>query len=463
MEKIPQIVTERLRAIAVTAEHPSADVLTAFSERSLHEVERATVLDHLARCAECREVVALALPATEPAQPVLRPAPKNWLSWPALRWGLVAAGVLIVGSFAIVQYQRQHTASTMAYSSHAVAEQKESTGLPAAPQSQQQPMENRDKAQAAATVPALTTPAERAQGVARIANLPSAKKTVSAPGAQMYSSGAAVGGVIQSGPRVQWQNTNQQVANNLQSTQPLPAPALSAAKQIPSGGPTRMAQAQSADENAQMVAEAQAPVLESQSIAQQSSNGGSADSKVEKAKPAGSALINPSKVIVREMEAPTVAAGARISTQLATTSPVRWTINTAGGLQRSFDQGSTWQDVDVSSSAPPAAESMTLMKAPKAKEKEMDAIARKDTALPIVFRAVAANGLDVWAGASGGLLYHSADAGGQWTRVVPSASGVSLTGDIVSLEFIDPQHGRVTTSTPEAWTTSDAGHSWQRQ
>ena len=73
------------------------------------------------------------------------------------------------------------------------------------------------------------------------------------------------------------------------------------------------------------------------------------------------------------------------------------------------------------------------------------------------FRAVATNGTDVWAGGSGGALYHSRDAGNHWTFVVPESGGAMLTGDIVRLEFSDTQHGRVTTSVPEVWTTSDGG------
>jgi len=47
--------------------------------------------------------------------------------------------------------------------------------------------------------------------------------------------------------------------------------------------------------------------------------------------------------------------------------------------------------------------------------------------------------------------------------VVPSSLGTSLSGDIVSLEFPDPQHGRVVTAAPEVWTTSDNGQTWQKR
>ncbi len=82
---------------------------------------------------------------------------------------------------------------------------------------------------------------------------------------------------------------------------------------------------------------------------------------------------------------------------------------------------------------------------------------------PVVFRAVSANGPDVWAGGSGGHLYHSTDAGAHWVQVVPSWSGVELTSDIVSLQFADPQQGRIVTSSSEIWTTADAGQTWQKR
>jgi len=59
-------------------------------------------------------------------------------------------------------------------------------------------------------------------------------------------------------------------------------------------------------------------------------------------------------------------------------------------------------------------------------------------------------GTDVWAGGSGAILYHSQDAGDHWTRVMPASSGATLTGDIVSLEFLDMQHGKVSTSTAKS-------------
>ncbi len=107
MQKVSKIVQDRLKAATPVVNHPDADVLTAFAEKSLPELERATVLEHLSRCPECRDVLALSLPAVEDAQTVLVPARGGWLTWPAIRWGAVAAGVVLVASFAVLQYQRR--------------------------------------------------------------------------------------------------------------------------------------------------------------------------------------------------------------------------------------------------------------------------------------------------------------------------------------------------------------------
>jgi len=146
----------------------------------------------------------------------------------------------------------------------------------------------------------------------------------------------------------------------------------------------------------------------------------------------------------------------------------RWAVSAAGALQRSFDQGKTWQTVDVAAnSVSTNATSLQISgKASRMKERtnEKDAAkTRKRDAATLIFRAVAATGSDVWAGGSAGALYHSTDAGNTFTRVVPASAGATLTGDIVSLDFPDPQHGKLSTSTSELWTTSDSGQTWQTQ
>ncbi len=108
----------------------------------------------------------------------------------------------------------------------------------------------------------------------------------------------------------------------------------------------------------------------------------------------------------------------------------RWTLSADGVLQRSFDSGKTWQTIPVASD--------------------------------VVFRALATNDSDIWVGGAAGALYHSSDAGQHWVRVYPAADGQALTADIVTVEFSDAQHGKLTTGDHETWTTSNAGNTWQK-
>jgi photosystem II stability/assembly factor-like uncharacterized protein len=108
----------------------------------------------------------------------------------------------------------------------------------------------------------------------------------------------------------------------------------------------------------------------------------------------------------------------------------RWTLSSDGTLLlRSFDNGQTWQSIPVAGR--------------------------------VVFRALSALGPEVWIAGSAGALYHSSDRGQHWQKVEPAADGRILVADIIALEFIDSQHGKLITANHEVWITADAGHSWQ--
>lgn len=469
MERVPQIVAERLKAAAAVGDHPDADVLTAFSERSLSQGERTSVIEHLARCTECRDVVALALPVLEPVEQAVRSPKSGWMTWPVLRWGLIAAGVVAITSFGFLQYRHQDASTMMAYNAPRAEAAK--TAEKVATSNSSAPEFSRDQENAQTT----SIPAEQnsASANAPVAPSPALSDAESASGAVSEGKPATtIRRPLQRGPRVQWQqNANQQIANNVQQSEATAVAAVPppVAKQLAGASASRVAPAPSvanAVTTDSVSSNVNTPVLESQSIDQQSAQSGYAESKVEKIKPAVTTLGGPTKVIVSGMEPPSAPAGAPIGRMVSSLgSTIRWTINSGGGLQRSVDQGTTWQDVDVNKSAPPAGAGVSLMKeTSRAKAANYDVLDKQDTKdAPIVFRAVAANGPDVWAGASGGLLYHSSDAGAHWTRVIPSVASMSLTGDILTVEFIDPQNGRITTSTTEIWTTSDSGKTWQKQ
>jgi photosystem II stability/assembly factor-like uncharacterized protein len=165
-------------------------------------------------------------------------------------------------------------------------------------------------------------------------------------------------------------------------------------------------------------------------------------------------------------------AGSNVAMQTSSSVTVqaspRWTVSPAGTLQRSSDGGSTWQTVDPSASlsVSMARAAVTAQAGPVATDPKKENLNRKTGTAPNpspVFRAVAANGPEVWAGASGGLLYHSPDGGNRWLLVAPAEVGTILTGDIVNIQFSDPQYGRIATSSAELWTTFDAGQTWHKQ
>lgn len=106
-----------------------------------------------------------------------------------------------------------------------------------------------------------------------------------------------------------------------------------------------------------------------------------------------------------------------------------WSISSEGKLQRSSDQ-LNWQTVEV--------------------------------APGVWFRSVARIGPHVWAGGTGGALFHSPDGGSSWQRVPVGSSRPPLAGTITGLNFTSPSAGTITTSQGEQWSTRDGGRSWSQ-
>ena len=170
MSRLPKSVSERLKASVSPVGHPDPDVLTAFSERLLPPHERAVVMEHLARCGECRDIVALALPATESVPELASAAHHGWLRWPVLRWGAVAAGILVIASIGIQHYRERPQTTARLMDRHQTAQtspaqdqvaqneapRAETRTLPA----ESHPAPQRSQASAAGPVPAASTEAK---------------------------------------------------------------------------------------------------------------------------------------------------------------------------------------------------------------------------------------------------------------------------------------------------------------
>src|ERR1700734_2855912 len=137
MQDVPKIVLKRLQETAAAGAHPDANILTAFAEQSLVESERARVVEHLARCSDCREAAAFALPATEDVAVTTstNPTRTNWLSWPVLRWSVAVAGIIAISSIGIVQYRQRQKGDTLVSSLSARNETTATSEQPLPPSS----------------------------------------------------------------------------------------------------------------------------------------------------------------------------------------------------------------------------------------------------------------------------------------------------------------------------------------
>ncbi len=399
MADVPQIVRERLRTQAVVGEHPDANLLPAFAERALTEQERAQVLDHLSRCAECRQVVALsALPQVEEERRVAAAvASRSWWRSPVVHWGALTAAALVVliavGTRMRLREGHSASAPAVALSSNQAA-QTPTMQAPAVSQSPPEQKESRKLVQTGGTVGrAETFNGRRPMGAVsggKVASRDTVATGGSAPSPVATSNAAAA-----------------------------PAPPPAALKKVaPPAGADAI----------------QGPPLEKQrKIDQAQVQAVPVPSTTPKqaVEAAGSAGVTASAAPAPKSEA--AALSQRSGAGFARRAPLspRWSVSDSGALQRSFDGGRRWKEVAV-------AEGVT-------------------------FRAVAVVVNDVWAGGSGGALFHSADGGEHWARVRIQANGRTPSGDIVRIEFTDARDGVVATSTGETWTTSDAGATWRSQ
>jgi hypothetical protein len=455
MEQPPKIVQQRLRDTQKPGIHPDPDLLTAFAEKSLNDRERVQVLQHLADCADCREVVSLATPEIK-AEPLPSATTSPWLSWPILRWGALAACVVVVGAAVTLHYDRRRSVEPY------LAEQV--PAAPAAAPENQLPQQPNQKLAAKIAPP---SPLETDRDFGTAAGELSKQREKNAEGgvlagAQVPVPPGALADQIENTPgltnnRLASSNALKsadkpsQPAGRLAAAAPVPAPSV---KTIGAESDATRAQSVTRNDALDSVASTTTETVAAAAPMAQSPERKAKDESNKKA--LNHEELNKQELtkeaLHREGQAARVAApgagsagdrkgdssagqkmqaatGGYAGVAVDSYAVPRWTLSAGGVLQRSFDSGKTWQSIPVASNA--------------------------------VFRSLAANNSDIWVGGAAGALYHSSDGGQHWIQVKPVADGKPLTADITAVEFSDAQHGKLTTANREVWITGDAGDSWQ--
>ena len=484
MQEISNSLRQRLKARPEPKVHPDLDLLTAFIEQVLPEAERSQVVQHLADCGYCREIVALSLPEPQPDQVAAAPAPRRTIWWvPAYRWAAVAATVAIAATLVVEKpWKRSSTslepAKTVSEDSQGAASQPSSGTIAPAPAANnapttESPATGNDALGMATPAPARASRRNDGGAPGLVARDDGAVKAES-----QNRSGVVLGAidglrkapvmapappppvtVVQAAPVPATQAStmdaepdylNRTILNN--------QTAETSAKAVPPEAPTPRGASAAQDVgqarkftpkiSAQYLADNKmdVPVVPPQTEAEAAAPS-AADSTLAKsggfklksrAREAISKTVTTVKNAASAKSAPStffsLAAPASISGSSLTdadhdatrTSPpqVRWRITPEGTLLRSTDVGGWHQ---VYSESP-----------------------------DIQFRVVQPHGSEVWAGGNHGTLIHSWDGGVDWNKLsVPDSSASDITG--IS---IDGDNVQVKTSNGQTFVSNDHGKTW---
>ena len=446
MNELPNIVRARLK-VTPAGDHPDPDLLAAFAEQALAEQERSTVLAHISRCSGCREVLALAMPSTTALKTAasIDTASRRWFQGTTLRWAAAATCVVIVGSAVLMKrdLMMKQGAKTVALREDSIsaevadADKRNKTGNLATPQRAipEEPVRNAETSlqQVLPSTPVPDTKKAFAAKPAAKPTMPAAPPVLAGRMRPEFANPRAggVGGAFAAGSA---RDMSARAGANVWS--PTPGPARNAVADAPTTGKDVSAIAGASKPAAQPTeVEVTAGAL---SLATDTAGSREKQELPGKAKPpSGTALYDalvspPAQEQGGAILAKETARRAEMKRVETLRPPVaRWTISSNGQLQHSVDSGKTWQAVVVAENA--------------------------------TFRALSANGPDLWVGGASGLLYHSTDAGAHWTQVKPAVADATLTADIAAIEFIDVRQGKITTSTGEVWITTDGGQTWRKQ
>lgn len=393
--ELPKSIQDALARQTAGEVHPSPDVLTAFAEHNLPGRENQRITDHLARCANCREVVFLASSAIEepasaeqewmPADAIARispalraqprapaatagagPAsekPRRWRVW-RWAWAPTVAVVLIVSGVLFEKRSELMGGAPLTTASKGLS--LAATAPPATP--------------ALAPVPELEPQSALGIGATLETKKPVAKVVRPQVNPAIASDTLAAAGTGRNAAEEYARLPNGIIA---------PSVGGSSAKSLAAGAP-----AAPPPQNAFVESETQG-----------------ASTSAFLAKPYVPSAAPP--VTVRGF---------------APTHP-QWHITPDGHLER-WGVSGAWT--------------------------------RVLNEQPTTFHVVSVVDNNVWAGGSGGALFHSSDGGQSWNKQ-PVGSPAVETDTIVAIRFSDALHGVITTQVGVRWSTSDGGVTWTKE
>jgi len=407
MEQLSKLIRQRLQATPNQGgSHPDPNLIAAFADRALAKAERIHVLEHLAHCADCREIVSLATPNFDATAAVTSALPSSgWLRGPVLRWGALAASVAVVTVAVTLPRMSRHP-SLVATTPSAQTDAK-GNALEA------RRVEPSDKLAASAS-----PRPDKGREVG------SAAKPLKRPEFSNRMTDGRFAAPSTSGKAAQGNSTPPMSQAAAPALPPLLAKSVSKDHAVLTRKKEQRSDTEVAAANEVVAVEAK-PAPAELAIAP----GKAKDAPLKTQDSQAGLVRNGTRTLTGRttMADATSAKNDELRNQVKLVP--RWTLSSDGTLQRSFDAGKTWATIPFAGNSG--------------------------------FRALAAVGTDIWVGGSGGSLYRSTDAGEHWLKVTPAVGEKVLTADIIGVEFTDASHVKLTTADERIWITADAGQTWQ--
>jgi hypothetical protein len=485
MPELSQIVLQRLASRRAVGDHPDADTLTAYTEQLLPPGERNRVLEHVAACSYCREIVALSQPEATESLPVpaVALAPKRGWRWkPAL--GLAASlATLAAITTVVIELPRKPASFESARQSAAPADQAQASKTAAAPATNQPESltANATSTPNTALEPSANdnTPRSAASGAntSSINNVAAARVMPVPPPPAVSATTASV--VTSSAPRVAEARgngrdyvNNQMFVPGQTANEPVPSVAEIPSAPLPRGlaenqfPPPLSSNAQLSF--ADIPPQAQTgKVLRSRLTSNPPNShfgilipnlpalGRKAERGVETMAKRGIA-IQPGALSFSAMESTALAPSSGDQVQAETDDKVRL----RGG---DLDQSSAFSQralaggsFDAANNSAGSAAAWKVSGGNLLKSTDSTTWNAGYGPRDIEFTVVASRGANVWAGGANAALVHSANGGASWERIT---LGGSAAGSITSIEF-GGASVRVKSSSGQEWSSQDGGRTW---